>query len=106
MPQVDPQQLRDHANRLVNGPMPIVVQAADAAKQVRLGDENAYGIVFAQLIPPALDLFLDDGSETLDAIDDLGNGFATALNQTATRYQTDDEEVAAVFDALLKELGT
>jgi hypothetical protein len=105
MPQVDPQQLRDHAARLVSGPMPKVVQAADAAKQVRLGDVNAYGIVFAQLIPPALDLFLDDGSETLDAIDNLGTGFAEALQQTAIRYQTDDEEVAAVFDALLKELG-
>ncbi|SDE53729.1 type VII secretion target [Glycomyces harbinensis] len=104
MPKVDPQQLRDHASRLINGPMPIVVQAADAAKQVRLGDENAYGVIFAQLIPPALDLFLDDGTETLDAIDDLGNGFAEALKQTAIKYQTADEEVAAVFDALLKEL--
>jgi hypothetical protein len=81
-----------------------VVQAADAAKQVRLGDENAYGIIYAQLIPPALDLFLDDGTETLDSIDDLGNGYATALVQTAIHYQTQDEEVAAVFDALLKEL--
>ena len=105
MPKVDPQQLRDHASRIVSGPMPIVVQAADAAKQVRLGDVNAYGIVFAQLIPPALDLFLDDGSETLDAIDNLGNGFATALQQTAGRYQTEDEEVAAIFAALLKELA-
>ena len=105
MPQVDPQELRDHASRIINGPMPMVVQAADAAKQVRLGDENAFGIIFAQLIPPALDLFLDDGSETLDAIDNLGNGFATALTQTAIRYQTEDEEVAAVFDALLKELN-
>jgi hypothetical protein len=104
MPKVDPQELRDHASRLANGPMPKVVQAADAAKQVRLGDENAYGIIYAQLIPPALDLFLDDGSETLDSIDDLGNGFAAALTQTAIQYQTQDEEVAAVFDALLKEL--
>lgn len=104
MPQVDPQELRDHASRIINGPMPMVVQAADAAKQVRLGDENAFGIIFAQLIPPALDLFLDDGSETLDSIDNLGNGFATALTQTAITYQTEDEEVAAVFDALLKEL--
>ena len=105
MPQVDPQQLRGHASQLINGPMATVVQAADAAKQVRLGDENAYGIVFAQLIPPALDLFLDDGSETLDAIDDLGNGFAEALSQTAGQYQTQDEEVAAIFTALLKELA-
>jgi len=104
MPKVDPQELRDHASRLMNGPMPMVVQAADAAKQVRLGDESAFGIVFAQLIPPALDLFLDDGTETLDSIDDLGTGFATALSQTAQTYQTQDEEVAAVFDALLKEL--
>ncbi|GAB3656790.1 WXG100 family type VII secretion target [Glycomyces tarimensis] len=106
MPQVDPQELRDHADQLVDGPMAIVVQAADAAKQVRLGDVDAYGIIFAQLIPPALDLFLDDGSETLDAIDDLGNGFAEALRQTAIKYQSDDEEVAAIFDALLKELDT
>ncbi|GAA2156142.1 MULTISPECIES: hypothetical protein [Glycomyces] len=104
MPAVNPQELRDHASRLVNGPMSKVVQAADAAKQVRLGDENAYGIIYAQLIPPALDLFLDDGTETLDSIDDLGNGYATALVQTAIHYQTQDEEVAAVFDALLKEL--
>jgi hypothetical protein len=105
MPKVNPQELRDHASRIMNGPMPIVVQAADAAKQVRLGDENAFGIIFAQLIPPALDLFLDDGSETLDSIDNLGTGFATALTQTAIKYQTEDEEVAAVFDALLKELN-
>lgn len=105
MPKVDPQEPRDHASRIINGPMPMVVQAADAAKQVRLGDENAYGIIFAQLIPPALDLFLDDGSETLDSIDNLGNGFATALTQTAIKYQTEDEEVAAVFDALFKELN-
>ncbi|PRY62469.1 type VII secretion target [Glycomyces artemisiae] len=104
MVHVDPQMLRDHASRLVNGPMPLVVQAADAAKTVRLGDENAYGIVFAQLIPPALDLFLDDGSETLDSIDDLGTGFTTALQATAQQYQTVDDEVAAVFDALQKEL--
>ncbi len=102
--KVNPQELRDHASRLVNGPMPMVVQAADAAKTVRLGDESAYGIVFAQLIPPALDLFLDDGTETLDAIDDLGTGFTMALQATAQSYQTVDEEVAAVFDALQKEL--
>ncbi|MFB9659743.1 type VII secretion target [Glycomyces mayteni] len=104
MVKVDPQMLRDHAGRLVNGPMPAVVQAAGAAKAVRLGDENAYGVIFAQLIPPALDLFLDDGTETLDAIDDLGTGFTTALQATAQQYQTVDEEVAAVFDALQKEL--
>jgi hypothetical protein len=104
MPKVDPQELRDHASKLINGPLPKVAQAADAARQVGLGDWNAYGVIFAQFVPPALDVFLDDGTETLDSLGNLGAGFTTALQQSAGNYQTMDDEVAAVFDALLKEL--
>ena len=102
--KVDPQQLRDHASRLASGPMSQVALAADAANTVRLGDEDAYGIVFAQIIPPVLDLFLDDAAAALASAEDLGNGFATAVVDSAQRHQDADQEVADLFNALLKEL--
>jgi hypothetical protein len=101
---VDPQMLRDHASRVASGPMQKVALAADAANTVRLGDEDAYGIVFAQVIPPILDLFLDDAATTLASATDLGNGFATAVADSAQRHQDADQEVADLFTALLKEL--
>lgn len=102
--KVDPQMLRDHASRLTTGPATKVVMAADAADTVRLGDEDAYGIVFAQIIPPVLDLFLDDAAAALASAGELGQGFATAVADSAQRHQDADQEVADLFNALLKEL--
>ncbi|MBO3731505.1 hypothetical protein [Glycomyces niveus] len=104
MVKVDPQALREHAARLANGPMARVKTAADAANTVRLGDVDAYGIVFAQVVPPVLDLFLDDAGAALTSADDLGLGFAEAVNDTAIQHLAADQEVAALFDALGREL--
>lgn len=104
MVKVDPEMLRDHASRLQSGPGAQLSTAYDAAAQVGLGDESAYGIIFAQVIPPVLDNFLDDETETLKSIGDLASGYAQAVQDTADQYQDADDEVAALFDALLKEL--
>ncbi|THV41543.1 type VII secretion target [Glycomyces buryatensis] len=104
MVDVDPQSLRDHASRLVNGPMTRVATAADAAQQVRLGDEEAYGIIFAQVIPPILELFLDDAGAAIGSAAELGVGFAAAVDDTANQYTAADDEVEAIFNDLLAEL--
>ncbi len=104
MVDVTPQSLRDHASKLVSGPMSRVATAAEAAAQVRLGDVDAYGIVFAQVVPPVLDLFLEDAAAALASADALGNGFAEALEDTALQYQEADKEVEALFDAFLEDL--
>jgi hypothetical protein len=102
--KVDPQMLRDHATRLATGPSNKISLAADAANTVRLGDEDAYGIVFAQIVPPVLDLFLEDAAAALTSASELGFGFATAVADSAQRHQDADQEVADLFNALLKEL--
>ncbi|HEU5129059.1 MAG TPA: hypothetical protein VFU12_13815 [Glycomyces sp.] len=104
MVDVTPQSLRDHAAKLVNGPMARVATAAEAAAQVRLGDVDAYGIVFAQVVPPVLDLFLEDAAAALASADALGNGFSEALGDVALQYQEADKEVEALFDAFLEDL--
>lgn len=105
MVKVDPQMLYGHATRLEFGPGVQLCNAAIAAAQVGLGDESAYGIFFAPIIPPVLDVFLDDGTETLESLGDLASGYGHALGETALQYQDADEEVAALFDALGEELN-
>lgn len=104
MVDVTPQSLRQHASRIISGPMARVALAADAANQSELGDVEAYGIVFAQVVPPVLELFLDDAAGMLASVTALGDGFAEALADVANQYQDADREVEALFEDFLEEL--
>lgn len=101
---VDPDQVVQHASDLRTSVFSKLENAAAAAKQVGIGGEE-YGVILQFVIPPALELFIDDAGDCIDKTVEFGEAVEGALTGTAMDYYAVDQEAAREFETMAEGLN-
>lgn len=100
----DPEEIRGHAAELESGAFSTLEAAATAASGLTLGDHEAYGIILQFVIPPALDMCLDDAGAAIQSASDFAAGIREALDGCAGDYEGVDQEVQEQLGKIAKEI--
>lgn len=100
---VDPDQVVQHATDLRSSVFSKLENAAAAAKEVGIGDE-VYGVILQFVIPPALELFIDDAGGCIDKTVEFGGAIEGALTGTAMDYYAVDQESARAFETMAEAM--
>ncbi|MCC3764218.1 hypothetical protein K3N28_14210 [Glycomyces sp. TRM65418] len=101
----DPAEIRNHVANLNNGPFSTLNSAADAASGLTLGGFDAYGVLLQWVIPPALNLCLDDAGAAIRSTSDFAAAIGEALTGVAEDYEGVDQEIADLLSKIGEEIG-
>jgi hypothetical protein len=101
----DPAEIRDHVTALSSGPFATLSTAADAASGLTLGGFDAYGVLLQFVIPPVLNLCLDDAGAAIRSTSDFAVAIGEALNGVADDYEGVDQEIAELLSKIGEEIG-
>lgn len=91
---VSVQELREHAQTVDNEVMARLKKAAEAAKQVKFGGTEAYGILLQAIIPPVIEACVGDAEKGLDSFSKLGDTVTEAVRTAAQTYEDVDNTMA------------
>lgn len=101
---VDPQTIVDHAASLQTNVFSRIDAAVAAAEQVGIGNHEAWGVIFEQLVPPVLEGLLEEGTSSMQSTADFAQALGEALEGTAENYSLVDEEVTGNLDMIAGEI--
>jgi hypothetical protein len=98
-------EIRMHATSLGTGAFSTLSNAADAASGLTLGGFDAYGVLLQFVIPPALNLCLDDAGAAIRSTADFATAISQALGGVADDYESVDQEIADLLSKIGEEIG-
>lgn len=101
----DPEEIRNHVASLTEGAFATLGTAADAASGLTLGGFDAYGVLLQFVIPPVLNLCLDDAGAAIRSTSDFAVAIGQALTGTADDYEGVDQAIAELLSKISKEIG-
>ncbi|WP_335992230.1 hypothetical protein [Glycomyces sp. MUSA5-2] len=101
----DPEEIRNHVSSLSDGAFATLGTAADAASGLTLGGFDAYGVLLQFVIPPVLNLCLDDAGAAIRSASDFAVAIGQALTGVADDYEGVDQEIADLLSRIGEEIG-
>lgn len=104
---VDPAELRNFGGYLTNTTAPAVQQAASGVHAANGFDDQAFGVLVAQILAVPARIAMATVGDNLDTVSQDVTQAADATTKAAEAYRTQDDNAATGLGTfLLPELGT
>ncbi|HEX3787336.1 MAG TPA: hypothetical protein VHW44_05705 [Pseudonocardiaceae bacterium] len=98
--QVDPQELTTFASYLTGTTETAVTTASNGVKSANGFDNNAFGILLAQILSAPARIAMDEVESNLGNLSQEITGAAQTTTQTASEYSNTETSNAASFTAI------